>query len=49
MFTREDLTIETIPELFRFLPILIFCALCAPFFFAVYTLGFVSDVVGWLD
>lgn len=49
MFSKDDLTIETIPELMRFLPIFIFCGLCAPFLIAVYSIGFVSDLVGWLD
>ena len=49
MFSPEDLSIETIPELFRFMPILIFCGLCGPFLITVYTIGFVSDLIGWLD
>lgn len=49
MYSAEDLTIESGVDLLKFLPILIFCGLCGPFLIAAYTIGALSEVVGWLD
>lgn len=49
MFSREDLKIESVPDLLHFLPILVFVGLVAPFLIAAYTVGFVMDVTGWLQ
>ena len=49
MLTTDDLTIESIPEFFMFIPILIFCGLVAPFLIAAYSLGFFQKVIGWAD
>lgn len=49
MFSAEDITIESIPDLLLFLPILIFCGLVAPFLIAAYSVGAISKAVGWLD
>ena len=48
MFTRDDLKIDSIPDLIHFLPIVVFIGLVAPFLIAAYTIGFVMDVSGWL-
>ena len=49
MFSAKDFEIESIPEFLLFLPIFIFCGLVTPFLIAAYSLGAVSDVIGWLD
>lgn len=49
IFSRQDLQVESLPELLEFLPILIFIALVAPFLLAGYTLGFVMDVLGLVE
>lgn len=49
MFTSEDFRIESVQDLVEFLPVAIFIGLIAPFLILAYTIGFVSDVVGWLD
>jgi hypothetical protein len=49
MFSKEDLEIGSVSELVSFLLILPFVGLVAPFLGAAYTLGFLADMVGWLD
>lgn len=49
MFTKDDLAIDSPQEFFSFLLVLPFLGLVAPFLIAVYSLGFVLDMVGWLD
>ncbi|MBI2601735.1 MAG: hypothetical protein HYW48_01650 [Deltaproteobacteria bacterium] len=49
MFTKDDLKIDSFPQLLSFLLILPFVGLVAPFLMAVYSLGFLEDLVGWLD
>ena len=49
MFTKDDLKIESVPDLVSFLVILPFVGLVFPFLAAVYTLGFVEKQIGWLD
>ena len=49
MFTTEDLKIESAADFFEFLPIFIFVGFVGPFLLVAYTVGFISDLVGWLD
>ena len=49
MFTKDDFKIDSVPDLLAFLIIVPFIGLVAPFLVAVYTLGFVEDITGWLD
>lgn len=49
MFTAEDFHIESLSDLLDFAPIFIFMGLVAPFLIVAYTVGFISDKVGWLD
>ena len=49
MFTKEDLKIDDVGEFVSFLLILPFLGLVAPFLIAVYTLGFIEDITGWLE
>ena len=49
MFSAEDFDIGTPAEFLEFLPILIFAAFVSPFLIVAYTIGFISDKVGWLD
>jgi len=49
MFSLEDLKVDSVEELLLFLPILPFVGLVAPFVLAAYGLGFVMDLVGWLE
>ena len=49
MFTAEDFEIDSFPSLLKFLPIVIFMGLVAPFLIGAYSLGFVMDATGWLD
>lgn len=49
MFTSEDLRITSVADFFEFLPIFIFVAFVSPFLLVAYSVGFISDMVGWLD
>ena len=49
IFSRQDLQVESLPELLAFLPILVFVALVAPFLIAGYTLGFFMDMLGLIE
>lgn len=49
IFSRDDFRIDSYGEFFSFLLVLPFVGLIFPFLAAVYALGFVMDVVGWLD
>ena len=49
MFSEADFEIDSFPSLLKFLPIVIFIGLVAPFLIAAYSLGFVMDTVGFLD
>ena len=49
MYTSEDLRIESVADFIEFLPIFIFVAFVGPFLMVAYTVGFISDLVGWLD
>ena len=49
IFSKEDFKIDSMPEFISFLLITPFVALILPFLGAAYTLGFLMDVVGWLD
>ena len=49
MFSRDDFKVDSIRDLCSFLLILPFVGLVFPFLGAVYTLGFLMDVVGWVD
>ncbi len=49
MYTSEDLRIESVSDFVEFLPIFIFVAFVGPFLLVAYTVGFISDLVGWLD
>ncbi len=49
MFSVDDLQIESASDFIEFLPIFIFVAFVGPFLLVAYTVGFVSDLVGWLD
>lgn len=49
MYSSEDLRVESVGDFMMFLPVVFFIGLVAPFLIGAYTLGFVMDVVGWLD
>ncbi len=49
MFTSEDLRITSVGDFLEFLPIFIFVAFVSPFLLVAYSVGFISDMVGWLD
>ncbi len=49
MFSTEDFKIDDMGEFLQFLLVLPFIGLVAPFLIASYTLGFVTDAIGWLD
>lgn len=49
MFTAEDFHIESFSDFLEFAPIFIFMGLVSPFLIVAYTVGFISDKVGWLD
>ena len=49
MFTKEDFKVESTSELLSFSLIMPFVGLVAPFLIAAYTLGFIQDLIGWLD
>ena len=49
MFTKEDFKIESVSDLTAFALLVPFLGLIAPFLIAAYTLGFLQDMVGWLD
>ena len=49
IYSRQDLQIESLPDLLAFLPILIFIGLVAPFLLAGYTLGFCMDMLGLIE
>ncbi len=49
MFSKEDFELGDFSELVKFLPILIFVALVAPFVIAAYKLGFVMEMAKKLD
>lgn len=49
IFSRQDLQVESVPELLAFLPVLAFVGLVAPFLIAGYTLGFCLDVLGLIE
>ena len=49
IFSRDDFRVDSVPEFLSFLVVLPFVVLVFPFLAAVYTLGFVLDLVGWLD
>lgn len=49
MYTSEDLRIESAADFVEFLPIFIFVAFVSPFLLVAYTVGYISDMVGWLD
>ena len=49
MLTMDDLEIGNFGDFLKFLPIVIFMGLCAPFLIAAYSLSTVLSVVGLLD
>jgi hypothetical protein len=49
MFTAEDFHIESFQDFLDVAPIFIFMGLVSPFLIVAYTVGFISDKVGWLD
>jgi len=49
IFSREDLQVESLPELLAFLPVLVFVGLVVPFLIAGYTLGFCMDMLGLIE
>ncbi len=49
MFSSEDLRITSVSDFLEFLPIFFFVGFVAPFLLVAYTVGYISDVVGWLD
>ncbi len=49
MYTSEDLRITSAADFLEFMPIFIFVAFVGPFLLVAYSVGFVSDLVGWLD
>ena len=49
MFSSKDLRVESAADFLDILRVFIFCALVAPFLLVAYTVGFISDLVGWLD
>ena len=49
MFEKEDFFVDSWPEFFGFLLIVPFVALVFPVISAVWALGVVEDMLGWLD
>jgi hypothetical protein len=49
MFEKEDFSVESWPDFFSFLLVTPFLVFVLPFVGAVWTLGFVEDLCGWLD
>jgi hypothetical protein len=49
MFSSEDLRITSAKDFLEFLPIFFFVGFVAPFLLVSYTVGYISDLVGWLD
>ena len=49
IFSRQDLQVESLPELLAFLPILVLIGLVAPFLMAGYTLGLCMDLLGLME
>lgn len=49
MFSREDFKVDSIGDFVSFLLVIPFLVLVGPFLAAVWTLGFVENLVGWLD
>ncbi len=49
MFQMDDFKIDSTGEFLSFCLVLPFVGLVLPFLLAAYTLGFLMDVVGWLD
>ena len=49
MFSKEDFKIDSVSDFCSFLLIMPFVGLVFPFLAAAYILGFLLDVVGWID
>ena len=49
MFSTKDLRVESAADFIDILPIFIFVAFIGPFLLVAYTVGLISDLVGWLD
>lgn len=49
MFSKEDFRVDSVSDLAQFLLVMPFVGLVAPFLLGAYTLGFLQDLVGWLD
>ena len=49
LFSREDFRIDSPGEFVSFLLIAPFVGLILPFLGAVYTLGLIMDITGWLE
>jgi hypothetical protein len=48
-FSLQDISIESGADFLDILPIFIFVAFVGPFLLVAYTVGLISDLVGWLD
>lgn len=49
MFSSKDLRVESAADFLDIAPIFIFCAFIGPFILVAYTVGLISDLVGWND
>lgn len=49
MFSKDDFKVDSLPDLMSFLLVMPFVGLVLPFLLAAYTLGFLMDMVGWLE
>lgn len=49
MFSKEDFVVEDWGDVIPFMLVLPFVGLVAPFLIAAYKVGFVQDMLGWID
>lgn len=49
MITSEDMRIDDVGDFVKFIPIVIFIGLVAPFLLGAYAMGFILNIVGLLD
>ena len=49
MFSKDDFKVDSLSDLMSFLLVMPFVGLVLPFLLAAYTLGFLMDMVGWLE
>ena len=49
MFSKDDLKVGSLSDLMSFMLVMPFVGLVLPFLLAAYTLGWLMDMVGWMD